>query len=64
MQSNTSSRTAEQSPKARVEALRLRHANFDRQIQELRGSPSATDQIAALKKDKLRIKDEIARLSH
>ena len=64
MHSNTSSRTVDQPPQARIEALRLRHANFDRQIQELRGSPSASDDIAALKKDKLRIKDEIARLSH
>ena len=64
MQSNTSSRTSDQPSEARIEALRLRHANFDRQIQQLRGSPSATDQIAALKKNKLRIKDEIARLGH
>ena len=64
MQSNTSSRTADRTPQARIETLRLRHANCDRQIQELRGSPSASDEIAALKKDKLRIRDEIARLSH
>ena len=64
MQSNTFSRTGDQSSEARIEVLRLRHANFDRQIQELQRSPSASDEIAALKKDKLRIKDEIARLSH
>ena len=63
MQSNTSSRTADQPSEARIEALRLRHANFDRQIQELRGSPSATSGRGS-QKDKLRIKDEIARLSH
>ena len=64
MQSNSSQEYSHRPHEARVAALRLRHANFDRQIQELRGSPSATDQIAALKKNKLRIKDEIARLGH
>ena len=64
MQSNTSSRTASRPPQARIEALRLRHADLERQLQELQRSPAATDEIAALKRDKLRIKDEIARLTH
>ena len=49
---------------ARIIALRRRHANFDRQIHELRRSPSAGQEIASLKVEKLRIKDEIARLTH
>ena len=49
---------------ARIEALRRRHAHFDRQIQELQRSPSAHRVITALKVEKLRIKDEIARLTH
>lgn len=52
------------SHEARIVALRQRHANFDRQIQELRRSPSAGWEIATLKVEKLRIKDEIARLTH
>ena len=49
---------------ARVVALRQRHANFDRQIQELQRSPWAYHEVAALKVEKLRIKDQIARLTH
>lgn len=49
---------------ARILALRQRHANFDRRIQELQRSPSAYSEVAALKVEKLRIKDDIARLSH
>ena len=49
---------------ARIVALRQRHAEFDRQIQELQGSPWAHREMAALKVQKLRIKDEIARLTH
>ena len=64
MQSNSSQEPLPQSHEARVIALRQRHANFDRQIQDLQRSPSAGPEIAALKKDKLRIKDEIARLTH
>ena len=64
MQSNSSQEYSHRPHEARVAALRLRHANFDRQIQQLQGSPSAGPEITALKKDKLRIKDEIARLSH
>lgn len=64
MQSSRSQELPHQPHEARVAALRLRHANFDRQIQQLQGSPSAGDEVAVLKKDKLRIKDEIARLSH
>jgi hypothetical protein len=52
------------SQEARITALRQRHANFDRQLQELRRSPSADQEIAILKVEKLRIKDEIARLTH
>lgn len=64
MQSNNSQDAILPSHDARVAALRQRHANFDRQIRELQKSPSADAEIAALKKDKLRIKDEIARLTH
>ncbi len=63
MPSNTLSQTTAQPPEARIEALRLRHASFERRIEELQNSPSAATEIAALKKDKLRIKDEIARLT-
>ncbi len=63
MPSNTFSRVADQPPVARIEALRLRHASFERRIEELQNSPSAASEIAVLKKDKLRIKDEIARLT-
>ena len=64
MQSKSSQELPPQSQEGRIAALRLRHANFDQQIQQLQGSPSAGAEIAALKRDKLRIKDEIARLSH
>jgi hypothetical protein len=52
------------SHEVRISALRQRHVNFDQQIQELRRSPSAAQEIAALKVEKLHIKDEIVRLTH
>lgn len=48
---------------SRIEALRRRHADLESQIQSLQASPSAELEVTALKKSKLRIKDEIARLA-
>lgn len=64
MDTRTSDSQGAAGHEARILALRQRHANFDRQIQELQRSPSAHSEMAALKVEKLRIKDEIARLSH
>jgi len=47
----------------RLESLRARHAGLDAQITEENKKPHPDDTtIHALKKEKLRIKDEIARL--
>ena len=47
----------------RLEALKARHAGLDAQIEEEIKRPHPDDEaIHALKKEKLKIKDEIARL--
>ena len=50
---------------AHIERLRERHANVDTRLDELSRHPSASDQeMIDLKREKLRLKDEIKRLSH
>ena len=45
----------------RIEALNVRHAAIENQLVELLKRPSATaEEIAAIKKEKLEIKDELA----
>ncbi|EWY40237.1 hypothetical protein N825_36580 [Skermanella stibiiresistens SB22] len=47
-----------------VQALRDRHAALDRQIESLQKQPGSEDiDIKKLKFDKLRLKDELTRLS-
>lgn len=47
----------------RIEALNARHAALEDQLAELLKRPSAgTEEIAAIKKEKLEIKDELALL--
>jgi len=47
----------------RIEALRERHASLETQIQQETARPVPDDsRIAALKRQKLRIKDEIQRM--
>ena len=49
---------------ARIAELTLRHQYLEETIEEEVSRPSADDlKIAALKKEKLRLKDEISRLS-
>ena len=49
---------------ARIAELSLRHRSLEESIEHESASPSSDDlKIAALKKEKLRIKDEISRLS-
>ena len=46
-----------------IQALRERHAALDRQIEDLQKHPGSEDiDIKKLKFDKLRVKDELARL--
>ena len=53
------------SVEAHVEQLRRRHADLDSRLAELNRSPSASDaEIAGVKRDKLRLKDQIERLKH
>ena len=53
------------SVQAHVEQLRRRHAECDDRLAELNRAPSARDEeIATVKRSKLRLKDEIERLSH
>lgn len=48
-----------------VETLKTRHADLETRLQSelVRPHPDAS-RVAALKREKLRIKDEIARLTH
>ncbi len=49
----------------RIEALKAKHADLDSQLEDENGRPmpdAAT--VATLKRQKLAIKDEIARLTH
>ena len=49
----------------RIEALNARHAMLEDQLVELLKRPSVTTaEIAAIKKEKLEIKDELALLQH
>lgn len=53
------------SVEAHVEQLRRRHSELDARLLELTRSPSASDaEIADVKRDKLRLKDKIERLTH
>jgi len=47
-----------------VEELKKKHQSLSEQVEEVQRSPGATDfEISELKKQKLRVKEEIARLS-
>ena len=48
-----------------IEQLRRRHADLDSRLSELSRSPSVPEaEITSLKRNKLRLKDEINRLTH
>ncbi|MFC3117613.1 YdcH family protein [Jhaorihella thermophila] len=48
-----------------LEELKRKHESLDHQVEELQRSPGVDDlEIAALKKQKLKLKEEIERLSH
>ena len=50
-------------PEAQVEALRAEHDRLDKQIKQELRHPSSDDlQLADMKREKLRLKDEIAAL--
>jgi len=50
---------------SRIEALRAKHAELEKSIHEQEIHPKPDDDVIhALKKQKLRVKDEIARLGH
>jgi hypothetical protein len=50
---------------AHLDELSHKHRALDRRIEEEQGRPTANDfKIAELKRQKLRLKDEIERLSH
>lgn len=47
-----------------VEELKKKHQNLSEQVEEMQRSPGTHDsEIAALKKQKLRLKEEISRLA-
>ena len=49
---------------AHVQQLRRKHANLSDQVEQAQRHPGADQlQIAALKKEKLKLKEEISRLS-
>jgi len=49
----------------RIEALRSRHAALDDQLEQEHKRPAPDDAaIAKLKREKLRLKDELVRLAH
>jgi hypothetical protein len=49
---------------ARVEELRKRHSALSAKVEQIQSSPGSNDlEIVELKKQKLRIKEEITRLS-
>ena len=51
------------SSNARIHSLEQKHQTLEAELSDLMASPSVTDdQIAALKRQKLQIKDEIGRL--
>lgn len=48
---------------SRIQELRKKHENLSETVQELQRSPAVDDlQIAAMKKEKLKLKEEIERL--
>ncbi len=48
-----------------IEELHKKHRTLSTKVEEAQRSPGASDQeITALKKQKLQLKEEIARLSH
>jgi hypothetical protein len=50
---------------ARLQALRSRHEQLEEEIQQEQARPHPDDShIAELKREKLRLKDEIERLAH
>ena len=62
-----SSRTQTAAPETRIEALKSRHGLYKMKIKELESKPAATTdyylgQIKALKREKLKVKEEIERL--
>ena len=49
----------------RIESLRVRHADLDRQLESERQRPLPDDDVlAGLKRQKLAIKDQISQLEH
>ncbi|MEI6559764.1 MAG: YdcH family protein [Rhodospirillaceae bacterium] len=49
----------------RIESLRLKHQSLEEEVRVESQRPSPdTELLARLKREKLKIKDEIARLSH
>ena len=49
----------------RIEALKAKHADLDSQLEDENGRPMPdAAMVATLKRQKLAIKDEIARLTH
>ena len=49
---------------AHIERLRERHDKISKAVEQAQRAPGATDfEIAEMKKEKLRLKDEIARLN-
>ncbi len=48
-----------------LQELRKKHQNLSRQVEDAQKSPGIDDlQITALKKEKLKLKEEIERLTH
>lgn len=47
----------------RVDSLRRKHAELEERIVSLENSPSESDNVRDLKKEKLAIKDELAKIS-
>ncbi len=59
------SQNLEDGPRAKVVALRRRHAEIETRIHEARQSPSTTaDYLNMLKKKKLVLKDAIEKISY
>lgn len=49
----------------RIESLKARHAALERDLHAMQLNPASEDiELQRLKREKLKIKDEIARLSH
>lgn len=53
------------SAEGRIDSLRQKHQDLDRRIQKLATLPGSDDlEIAALKKQKLALKDEMTAMTH